>query len=92
MTYDARFHDSIAVLAGNRLVRETLYRLHSHLHMYRLYHHAGQAAATKPEHLTIAGAIADRDPQAAAAAMTTHLQTALERLENVFSQRSQQEP
>jgi DNA-binding GntR family transcriptional regulator len=85
MLYDAEFHDRIAELAGNRLIRDTLARLRSHLHMYRLYHHAGQASATKPEHLAIARAIVDRDPEAAAAAMTTHLRTALDRLNAVFA-------
>jgi DNA-binding GntR family transcriptional regulator len=85
MLYDAQFHDMIAELAGNRLIRDTLARLRSHLHMYRLYHHAGQAAATKPEHLAIARAIRNRDPEAASAAMVTHLQTALNRLNAVFA-------
>jgi DNA-binding GntR family transcriptional regulator len=53
--------------------------------MYRLYHHAGQAAATKPEHLAIARAIRDRDPEAASAAMVAHLRTALDRLNAVFA-------
>ena len=85
MTYDATFHDMVAELGGNALVRETLARLRSHLHMYRLYHHAGQAAATKPEHLAIARAIRDRDPEAAHAAMMAHLRTALDRLNAVFA-------
>ena len=69
MTYDATFHDMVADLGGNQLARETLARLRSHLHMYRLYHHAGQAAATKPEHVAVARAIAAHDPEAAAVAM-----------------------
>lgn len=55
------------------------------LGLYRLYHHAGQAAATKPEHLAIARAIRDRDPEAASAAMAAHLRTALDRLNAVFA-------
>ncbi len=85
MTYDATFHDMIAELGGNRLRRETLARLRSHLHMYRLYHHAHQAAATKPEHVAIAKSIGNRDPDAAHAAMTIHLETALHRLNAVFA-------
>jgi DNA-binding GntR family transcriptional regulator len=85
MTYDAEFHDMVARLGGNQLIRETLSRLHSHQHMYRLYHHSGQAAATKPEHLAIARAIAARDADAAQAAMQDHLQTALSRLNAVFA-------
>ena len=60
MIYDATFHDTIAELGGNPWLRESLARLRSHLHMYRLYHHAGQAAATKPEH--VADRRGDRRP------------------------------
>lgn len=87
MLYDAQFHDMLAEVAGNSVVRETLSRLRSHLHMYRLYHHAGQAAVTKPEHLDIVRAIARRDPDAAHAAMETHLTNAIERLDEVFAAR-----
>lgn len=85
MTYDATFHDMIAGLGGNGLRRDTLARLRSHLHMYRLYHRAHQAAATKPEHVAIAKAIGNRDPDAAHAAMTRHLDTALHRLDAVYA-------
>jgi DNA-binding GntR family transcriptional regulator len=85
MIYDAAFHDRIAELSGNRWLREALARLRSHLHMYRLYHHAGQAAATKPEHVAIATAIASRDPDAAAEAMRRHLESAMKRLDDVFA-------
>ena len=92
MIYDATFHDTIAELGGNRWLRESLARLRSHLHMYRLYHHAGQAAATKPEHVAIARAIGRRDPDAAAEAMRAHLQTAMRRLDDVFASRQDPAP
>jgi DNA-binding GntR family transcriptional regulator len=85
MIYDATFHDTIAQLGGNPWLRDSLVRLRSHLHMYRLYHHAQQAAATKPEHVAIAKAIASRDPEAAAEAMRTHLSTAMRRIDDVFA-------
>ena len=85
MIYDATFHDTIARLAGNPWLRESLARLRAHMHMYRLYHHAGQAAATKPEHVAIARAIANRDPDAAAGAMRAHLTTAIHRIDAVFA-------
>ena len=85
MIYDATFHDRIAELSGNPWLRDSLARLRSHLHMYRLYHHAQQAAATKPEHLAIAKAIAQRDPDAAAEAMRAHLATAMARIDDVFA-------
>jgi DNA-binding GntR family transcriptional regulator len=92
MAYDATLHDRIAELGGNRWLRESLARLRSHLHMYRLYHHAGQAAATKPEHVAIAKAIAKRDPDAAAEAMRTHLEAAMKRLDKVFASGRLQRP
>jgi len=85
MLYDAKFHDMIAEFAGNRLIRETLARLRSHLHMYRLYYHAGQGAATNVEHEVIADAIASGDPDVAAAAMRDHLHTAIKRIDDVFA-------
>ena len=85
MIYDATFHDSVAQLGGNPWLRDSLVRLRSHLHMYRLYHHAGQAAATKPEHVTIAEAIASGDALAAADAMRAHLTTAMKRIDDVFA-------
>jgi DNA-binding GntR family transcriptional regulator len=85
MVYDATFHDTIASLGGNPWLRDSLVRLRSHLHMYRLYHHAQHAAATTPEHEHIAQAIADRSPDAAAEAMRRHLHTAMRRLDEVFA-------
>jgi DNA-binding GntR family transcriptional regulator len=85
MIYDATFHDKIAVLGGNPWLRESLVRLRSHVHMYRLYHHARHAAATTPEHVGIAEAIAAREPDAAAEAMRLHLTTAMKRIDDVFA-------
>ena len=85
MVYDATFHDMVAELGGNPWLRDALARTRSHLHMYRLYHHAKQAAATKPEHVAIAKAIAAGDPDAAAEAMRAHLRTAMRRIDDVFA-------
>lgn len=85
MLYDAQFHDMIASLGGNSWLRDALVRLRSHLHMYRLYHHAHHAAATTPEHDDIALAIVARDPDAAAEAMRRHLHTAMGRLDAAFA-------
>lgn len=85
MVYDATFHDKIAALSGNPWLRDALGRLRSHLHMYRLYHHAQQAAATTPEHVAIAQAIVSGDPEAAAEAMRVHLTTAMRRIDEVFA-------
>jgi DNA-binding GntR family transcriptional regulator len=85
MVYDAMFHDMVAQLGGNPWLRDSLVRLRSHLHMYRLYHHAGQAAATKPEHVAIAKAVVAGDADAAGDAMRAHLSTAMRRIDDVFT-------
>ena len=85
MVYDATFHDMVAQLCGNPWLRDALARARSHLHMYRLYHHARQAAATKPEHVAIARAVAAGDADAADEAMRAHLRTAMRRIDDVFS-------
>jgi DNA-binding GntR family transcriptional regulator len=85
MLYDATFHDTVAALGRNVWLQDSLARLRSHLHMYRLYYRAQQAAATNSEHIAIADAIAARDPEAAAEAMRAHLRTALRRSEQAFA-------
>jgi DNA-binding GntR family transcriptional regulator len=85
MLYDATFHDMVAQLGGNPWLRDALVRLRSHLHMYRLYHHARQAAATKPEHVAIAEAVAAGDADGAADAMRAHLGTAMRRIDDAFT-------
>jgi DNA-binding GntR family transcriptional regulator len=85
MLYDARFHDAVAELTGNPWLRESLVRLRSHLHMYRLYYHARQGAATNVEHERIADAIATGEPELAETAMREHLHTAIKRIDDVFA-------
>ncbi|UCM91433.1 GntR family transcriptional regulator [Streptomyces marincola] len=77
---DAAFHDGIAALGGNALLRTTLCRLHAHAHQYRLFFRAGMARATLVEHERILQALRERDADTAAARMRTHLRRARERL------------
>lgn len=70
---DARFHQLIAEAAGNEMLGEAVARLHSHLHLHRLYFPHGQAEDTLDEHARIARAIADGAGRAAAKAMRDHL-------------------
>lgn len=70
---DARFHDLIAEAATNGMLSDAITRLHSHLHLHRLYFPHRQAEDTLDEHVAIAQAIAVADSRAAAEAMREHL-------------------
>ena len=70
---DARFHEAIAAASGNELLGETLSRLRSHLHLYRLYYATGIGPETAAEHEAIVKAIAAHQPEEAAAAMAEHI-------------------
>ncbi|GLW34549.1 GntR family transcriptional regulator [Actinoplanes regularis] len=76
---DARFHDLIAVAAGNPLLRESITRLHAHLHIHRLYFPYTETGSTRQEHELVAAAIAAGDPEAAEVAMREHLTAARSR-------------
>jgi DNA-binding GntR family transcriptional regulator len=77
---DALFHDTIAMEAGNSLLRSLLAGLHTHLHLYRLYFGNEIAPRAVEEHATIVVALRSHDPAMAASAMSTHINQALMRL------------
>ncbi|WFE99950.1 GntR family transcriptional regulator [Micromonospora sp. WMMD964] len=83
---DARFHDLIAEVSGSPLLRDSITRLHSHLHLHRLYFPVTGAPDTNTEHQRIAAAIAAGDPDAATEAMRAHLIAARERHLPAFDQ------
>ncbi|MFD3923510.1 GntR family transcriptional regulator [Streptomyces sp. NPDC058595] len=76
---DQRFHDMIARAAGRSLLADAVRRLHSHLHLFRLGGIPGAGPLTLAEHDRVLRAIARRDPDRAAKAMTEHLRRSLER-------------
>jgi DNA-binding GntR family transcriptional regulator len=78
-TLDARFHDLVAEAAGNPLLRDSIVRLHAHLHLHRLYFPYAQTGTTMQEHQRIGAAILTGDPDAAEVAMREHLTRARER-------------
>lgn len=85
---DARFHDAIAAGAGNELLRDTLSRLRWHMHLYRLYYTIGIGIETVAEHEKVREAIAQRQPDEAAASMLEHLLHSRDRLAAGVRQRS----
>lgn len=83
---DAALHDRIAAAAGNSLMRETLAKLHIHLHLFRLPHHTKVTAEALDEHDEIIRGIAARDPKAASGAMRRHIEKVWERFGSLFDQ------
>lgn len=82
---DARFHEVVAGMSGNSLLSDTLRRLRSHLHLYRLYHlyytTAEIGTATVIEHDAILAAIRAGDADRAEVAMLEHINRSRDRSE-----------
>ncbi len=78
--HDARFHELVMHLSGNRSGRDALAHTHWHLHIFRLHYGRAVAVPVREEHGRIVTAIASGDPEAAAAAMRAHLVRARDRL------------
>ncbi len=81
---DAAFHDLVAQSAGNRLVREVLARLHTHVHLFRLLYDTQVTYLAMGEHDDVLTAIAGRDPDAAAYAMRRHILLSGDRFRRLF--------
>ena len=81
---DAAFHDLVADSAGNQVVREALARLHTHVHLFRLLYDAEVTFLAMNEHEEVLGAIAARDPDAAAYAMRRHILLSRDRFRRLF--------
>jgi DNA-binding GntR family transcriptional regulator len=77
--HDGQFHDAIAEASGRVLLLQTLRKLHPHAQLYRLFFRHGLERETLVEHTEILRALRSGDPNAAAAAMTTHLERAYAR-------------
>jgi DNA-binding GntR family transcriptional regulator len=77
---DAAFHEAVAQGSGNALLAESINRLHSHVHLYRLYFEAGLTQDSLAEHQSILDAITSGDPDDAEHAMRKHLTRSRTRL------------
>lgn len=72
---DVAFHEVLTAAAGNRFVGGALDRAGAHAHRFRRFGHGvDDAAEALPEHQAVLDAVLARDPQAAEAAMRTHLE------------------
>lgn len=83
---DARLHRLIATGSGNRLVAETIERLHAHLHIFRALYSTNAATEAATEHRAIIEALAAHDPAAAERAMLHHLESSERRMGVVLAE------
>ena len=77
---DAIFHDRIAEIAGNELVRRTHFHQHTHFHIFRLVEHSDVTEAALEEHGVLLAALASGDSEAAGQAMRIHIERSRDRL------------
>ncbi len=73
MELDIRFHDTIAQLARNAVLRQTLANLNDRMHLVRWIAMEGRRERTQAQHREILGHMRARDEAAAMAAMRNHI-------------------
>lgn len=81
---DAQFHDDIMRLAGNEIIRSTLFNQHVHLHIFRLMFHTRVTQEALEEHESLLAAFRAGDPEAAYQAMYVHIERSRDRLLSAF--------
>lgn len=81
---DGQLHNLIAGVSGNESLRDSVTRLHPHLHLFRLQYNTTVATDALDEHAEIVDAIAAGDGKAARAAMKNHLKRGQRRLDRSF--------
>ena len=70
---DLHFHDTIAKLAGNKVLRQTLCNLNDRIHLVRWIAMEGRRQGTQAEHRRILDHMQARDDRAAMAGMREHI-------------------
>jgi DNA-binding GntR family transcriptional regulator len=77
---DSEFHARIADGSDNELIAESLARLHTHMHIFRLRFHTEVTNEAFAEHARVVRALQEKDADAAEAAMRSHIEKSYERL------------
>ena len=85
--YDGALHDLIARASRNEILVETLARLHTHVHLFRLHYHSRVTTSANEEHQRIVDAICGGDAETAESEMRTHIQNSRARFLPVFADR-----
>ncbi|WP_420139843.1 GntR family transcriptional regulator [Sphingomonas sp.] len=78
---DAKLHRLIATGSGNRLIAETIERLHAHLQIFRSLYSTNAPEEAAAEHQRIIEALMAHDPAAAEEAVREHLKRSQERMD-----------
>lgn len=82
---DDLLHRLIATGSGNKLIAETVERLHAHLHIFRTLFHTNAPTEAAAEHQLIIDALVARDPAGAEAAVRRHLERSFERMDRALA-------
>lgn len=82
---DDMLHRLIANGSGNRLIAETIERMHAHLHIFRALYRTNAPQEAASEHRVIIDALIAHDPVAAEKAVRTHLERSQQRMEGVLA-------
>ncbi|UZX45344.1 GntR family transcriptional regulator (plasmid) [Agrobacterium tumefaciens] len=83
---DAAFHNYIARCSGNALVYDSLTRLHTHVHLFRLFYHARATTDANSEHEELIGEMEAGNVEGAQQAMARHIENSKARFAGAFSQ------
>ena len=81
---DAHFHDEILRIAGNEVIRSTLFNQHVHLHLFRLMFHSRVTQEALEEHEKLLAAFRAGDSSAAETSMREHILRSRDRLMLAF--------
>lgn len=81
---DSHFHDAIMKIAGNEVIRTSLFNQHVHLHVFRLMFHTRVTQEALEEHEALLAAFRAGDPEGARKAMHHHIACSRDRLLSAF--------
>lgn len=84
-TWDAEFHARITSSPGCELIAETLTRLHTHMHLFRLLFHSRVTEEAIAEHADVLAALEAGDADAASEAMKRHILFSRRRMLPIFN-------
>lgn len=82
--WDARFHHLIASAGGGQIMAETLDRLHTHMHLFRLLFHSRVTQEAIKEHEALLDALIAGDAARAGKAMARHIRLSFKRISPVL--------